>query len=114
MKNLDMYRVLLIELSLQIEKIKKSDFVEHIQVTFIATKNNISELPEVYRLLSMLEIDSLRISGIDPIGRAQDNENLMLDQEDYFFLFDFIKKHSTSPLPVVWSCTHYFGNTETL
>ena len=46
----------------------------------------------------MLEIDSLRISGIDPIGRAQDNENLMLDQEDYFFLFDFIKKHSTSPL----------------
>ena len=95
-----------------IEKIKKSDFVEHIQVTFIATKNNISELPEVYRLLSMLEIDSLRISGIDPIGRAQDNENLMLDQEDYFFLFDFIKKHSTSPLPVVWSCTHYFGNTE--
>ena len=95
-----------------IEKIKKSDFVEHIQVTFIATKNNISELPEVYRLLSMLEIDSLRISGIDPIGRAQDNENLMLDQEDYFFLFEFIKKHSTSPLPVVWSCTHYFGNTE--
>ena len=75
-----------------IEKIKKSDFVEHIQVTFIATKNNISELPEVYRLLSMLEIDSLRISGIDPIGRAQDNENLMLDQEDYFFLFDFIKR----------------------
>lgn len=95
-----------------IEKIKESDFVEHIQVTFIATKKNISELPEVYRLLSMLEIDSLRISGIDPIGRAEDNENLMLDQEDYFFLFDFIKKHSTAPLPVVWSCTHYFGNTE--
>lgn len=95
-----------------IEKLKKGNFVEHIQVTFIATKNNISELPEVYRLLSMLKIDSLRISSIDPIGRAKDNENLMLTQEDYFFLFDFIKKHSSSPLPVVWSCTHYFGNTE--
>lgn len=95
-----------------IEMLKKEDFVEHIQVTFIATKNNISELPEVYRLLSMLEIDSLRISGIDPIGRAKDNENLMLSQEDYLVLFDFIKKHKASPLPVVWSCTHYFGNTE--
>ena len=84
-----------------IEKLKKSNFIEHIQVTFIATKSNISELPEVYRLLSMLEIDSLRISGVDPIGRAKDNEDLMLNQEDYFFLFDFMKKHSTSPLPVV-------------
>lgn len=95
-----------------IERLKKDDFVEHIQVTFIATKNNIFELPEVYRLLSMLEIDSLRISGIDPIGRAKDNEKLMLSREDYLFLFDFIKKHKASPLPVVWSCTHYFGNTE--
>lgn len=95
-----------------IERLKKDNFVEHIQVTFIATKNNIFELPEVYRLLSMLGIDSLRISGIDPIGRAKDNEKLMLSREDYLFLFDFIKKHKASPLPVVWSCTHYFGNTE--
>ena len=95
-----------------IEKLKDSAFIEHIQVTFIATKNNISELPEVYRFLSMLEIDSLRISGIDPIGRAKDNENLMLNREEYEYLFDFIKKHRTSPLPVVWSCAHYFGNTE--
>lgn len=95
-----------------IEKLKVGDFIEHIQVTFIATKNNIYELPEVYRLLSMLGIDSLRISGIDPIGRAKDNEHLMLSREDYLYLFDFIKKHQTSPLPVVWSCTHYFGNTE--
>ncbi len=95
-----------------IEKLKDSDFIEHIQVTFIATKNNIYELPEVYRLLSMLGIDSLRISGIDPIGRAKDNEQLMLSREEYLYLFDFMKKHRTLPLPVVWSCTHYFGNTE--
>lgn len=95
-----------------IEKIKAGNFVEHIQVTFIATKNNIHELPEVYRLLSMLGIDSLRISGVDPIGRAKDNEQLMLTRKEYIYLFDFIEKHRTSPLPVVWSCTHYFGNTE--
>ena len=48
-----------------IQKLKKEDFIEHIQVTFIVTKKNIIELPEVYRLLNMLEIDSLRISGIE-------------------------------------------------
>lgn len=95
-----------------IEKLKDGNFIEHIQVTFIATKNNIYELPEVYRLLSMLGIDSLRISGIDPIGRAKDNEQLMLSREEYIYLFDFMKKHRTSQLPVVWSCSHYFGNTE--
>ena len=95
-----------------IEKLKDGNFIEHIQVTFIATKNNIYELPEVYRLLSMLGIDSLRISGIDPIGRAKDNEQLMLNREEYIYLFDFMKKHRTSQLPVVWSCSHYFGNTE--
>ena len=95
-----------------IEKLKSADFIEHIQVTFIATKNNIYELPEVYRLLSMLEIDSLRISSIDPIGRANDNEQLMLNREEYFYLFNFMKEHKTTKLPVVWSCTHYFGNTE--
>lgn len=95
-----------------IKKMKEENFVEHIQVTFIATKKNIFELPEVYRLLSMLEIDSLRISGIDPIGRAEDNADLMLSQEDYFYLFDFMKKHEEDALPVVWSCSHYFGNRE--
>ena len=95
-----------------IRKLQKANFVEHIQVTFIATKNNIKELPSLYRLLTMVGIDSLRISCIDAIGRAKDNSNLMLEEDDFLYLFDFIKRHKTSPLPVVWSCTHYFGNTD--
>lgn len=96
-----------------IQKLKQADFVEHIQVTFVATKNNLKELPDLYRLLSMLNIDSLRVSNIDPIGRACDNIELLLEKEDYEYLFDFIKKHNSSKLPVIWSCTHYFGNTDT-
>lgn len=95
-----------------IQKLKEANFVEHIQVTFIATKNNISELPELYRLLCMLNIDSLRISSIDAIGRANDNAHLMLDEKDFNFLFDFIKRYDSMPLPVMWSCSHYFGNTD--
>ena len=92
-----------------IEKLVKANFIEHIQVTFIANKNNINELPEVYRLVSMLGINSLRISGVDPIGRAKDNKLISLDKEDYNYLFDFMRKHSESKVPVVWSCAHYFG-----
>lgn len=94
-----------------IQKLKEANFVEHIQVTFVATKNNLKELPDLYRLLTMLGIDSLRVSNIDPIGRACDNENLLLEREDYEYLFEFIQRHSNSSLPVIWSCTHYFGNT---
>ena len=95
-----------------IKKLKEENFVEHIQVTFIATKNNISELPQLYRLLCMLNIDSLRISSIDAIGRANDNAHLMLDKNDFKFLFNFIKRKDSMPLQVTWSCSHYFGNTD--
>lgn len=95
-----------------IEKLVKEDFIEHIQVTFIANKNNINELPEVYRLLSMMGINSLRISGVDPIGRAKDNKLISLNKDEYNYLFDFMKKHHGSKLPVVWSCAHYFGDRE--
>lgn len=95
-----------------IKKLVEAGFVEHIQVTFIATKNNIAELPELYRLLCTLGIDSLRISSIDPIGRANDNADLMLDEKDFEFLFKFIRRHDSMPLPIMWSCSHYFGNTD--
>ena len=93
-----------------IKLLHEESFVEHLQITFTATKQNLYELPELYRFLSMLPINSLRISNIDLIGRAKENQALMLDKNDYEFLFRFIEKHKDDKLPVVWSCTHYFGD----
>lgn len=90
--------------------LQDADFLEHIQVTFIANKKNINELPALYRMLDNLKIDSLRISSIDPIGRACERNDLMLDKKDFEYLMDFIKTHQS--LPCVWSCSHYFGNTD--
>ena len=36
----------------------------------------------------------------------------MLDANDYNYLFEFLNSHKNSLLPVVWSCSHYFGNTK--
>ena len=63
-----------------------ADFLEHIQVTFIANKKNIYELPALWRMLNNLGIDSLRISSIDPIGRATDNKDLFLDEKDFKYI----------------------------
>lgn len=96
-----------------IKNLAAANFVEHIQVTFTATKQNLYELPELYRFLTMLPVDSLRISNIDCIGRAKDNKNLILDRDDFEFLFRFLNKHKASKkLPVMWSCTHYFGGNQ--
>lgn len=95
-----------------IKKLKEANFVEHIQITFTATKRNLYELPEVYRSMCMLGVDSFRISNIDLIGRAKEHTNLVLDSNDFSFLFRFIEKHSDSQVPVLWSCTHYFGGSQ--
>lgn len=93
--------------------LKNANFLEHIQVTFIASKKNIYELPALYRMLCNLKIDSLRISSIDPIGRAEDNKHLMLDENDFKYLIEFIKQsNKTNELKCLWSCSHYFGNDE--
>ena len=39
-----------------------------------------------------LEINSWRIVNMDPIGRAEDNEYLALDNDDYKYLLNFIKE----------------------
>ena len=98
-----------------IQKLQKANFLEHIQITFIANKKNINELPALWRMLNNLKIDSLRISCIDPIGRAKDNQDLLLEKKDFEFLFSFIKHtNQKNQLPCIWSCSHYFGNTNTL
>lgn len=95
-----------------IKELKKANFVEHIQITYTVTKQNIYELPEVYRNMCMLGVDSFRISNIDLIGRAKEHMGLLLDKSDFEFLFRFIKKHENSEVPICWSCTHYFGGSQ--
>lgn len=93
--------------------LQDSNFLEHIQVTFIANKKNIYELPALWRLLNNLNIDSMRISCIDPIGRAENNKELELDSKNYKYLFEFINNtNKKNELQCIWSCSHYFGNTE--
>ena len=73
-----------------IKMMLKSDVIQIVQVTTVVNKRNIHELEELYQLLVELGIQYWRVVNCDPIGRANDNSDILLDMEDYKTLFDFI------------------------
>lgn len=84
----------------------------HVQVTTVVTKKNIGELYELYDIMKETGIKSWRVINIEPIGRAKEQKDLILDKEDYIKMFDFIKeKRFESDMEVVYGCSHYLGES---
>lgn len=93
-----------------IKKLKKADFVNRLQITTVVNKLNISELEDLYSEIQQLNVDSWRLLNIDPIGRAFDNKDLLLDKEEYIYLLDFIKhKRKRSKFDISYGCSHFLG-----
>ena len=93
-----------------IQKLKKANFLDCLQVTTVINKSNINELEEMYTKMIKLNIDSWRVVNMDPIGRANDNYDLLLDNEDYQYLIKFIaEKRKKSKIDVTYGCSHYLG-----
>lgn len=93
-----------------IEKLRQKKFLYCFQITTVVNKLNIGELEEMYKLMGELQVDSWRVVNMDPIGRANDNNDLALDKEDYKYLIEFIKnKRKTSKFDVTYGCAHFLG-----
>lgn len=93
-----------------IKELKKADFLQWLQVTTVINKSNINELEELYKIINDLHINSWRILSIEPIGRANDNKDLLLDKDDYERLLNFIKnKKKASKFDVKYGCNHFLG-----
>ena len=57
-----------------------------------------------------LKIKSWRVINVDPIGNANGNDEILLDKEDYKYLFNFIRqKRNESKMEVAYGCSHYLG-----
>ncbi|MBR1855282.1 MAG: radical SAM protein [Lachnospiraceae bacterium] len=94
-----------------LRKLKEADFLDHLQVTFTANKQNLHEFPALYELLNDIGIDSIRTSCIDPIGRAEENRELLLHREDMEYLIHFVnEKNKGNGIPIVWGCCHFLGD----
>lgn len=95
-----------------IKKLQKVPSIEIVQVTTVVNKKNISELDLIYQLLIDLKIDSWRVINVDPIGRAKNNKNILLENDDYKYLFNFIKeKRNEHIMNIEYGCSHYLDLT---
>lgn len=84
--------------------------IQTVQVTTVANKRNIDELEELYKLLISIGVKSWRVVSCDPIGRASDNDSILLDKECFKKLFKFIEeKRNEGKMDVSYGCSHYLG-----
>lgn len=91
-----------------IKKLQRLSTIKIVQVTTVANKKNLKELEGLYQLMKKLNIISWRVINVDPIGRAKDNMDILLDKEEYQWLFNFIKeKREENLMNVEYGCSHY-------
>ena len=82
------------------------------QVTTVVNKSNISQLDDIYNLVCILGVDSWRPINLEPIGRAKEHKDLLLDKNEFKYLLDYIREKRFSPsvsMHVTYGCSHYLG-----
>ncbi len=81
----------------------------NVQVTTVVSRRNIGELEALYEILRNIDIDSWRLTAIEPIGRALEHPELMLTPDDHRRLLSFIKEERLKGMPLEYGCCHYLG-----
>lgn len=83
-----------------------------VQVTTAVHKKNFAELEEMYSLMCDLKILSWKVVNMEPIGRALEHNDLMLDDDQMKSLLEFIREKRFSvnaPMNVCFGCSHYLS-----
>jgi radical SAM enzyme (rSAM/lipoprotein system) len=77
-------------------------------------QRNFSEIPQMKQFLTELGVKRWRIFTICPIGRARNNPELHIDQEQFVWLMDFLKEGRKEGLiKMSYGCEDYLGDYET-
>lgn len=81
-------------------------------VTCVNPKN-INQLPQIKNLLLSLNVKAWRLFTIVPIGRATNNSELILNDQQFLDLMEFISaERKTNELDVKFSCEGFVGKYE--
>ena len=95
-----------------LDLITSSNRLSYDVVTCVHSKN-ISELPELKKFLISRNVRVWRLFTIAPIGRATDNEELQLTNQQLKILMDFIAQSRLEKLiDIKFSCESYVGEYE--
>lgn len=83
-----------------------------VQITTVIHKGNFGERDALYDFLCGLNLVSWRVINLEPIGRALDNRELLLDRDEFTALLDFIRAKrfaADTPMDVCFGCSHYLS-----
>ena len=84
--------------------------ISSVMITSVIHKKNIGELDALYELMKEKGVKLWRIINIEPIGRALEHPELLLDGRGYKQLLDFIAEHQEDhDMNIIYSCNHYAG-----
>lgn len=94
-----------------IKLMQSSPIIRIVQVTTVVNKKNINELEDLYKFLLDNGVKYWRVVNCDPIGRANDNSNILLDNDEFKYILKFIKeKRSEGKMTdISYGCSHYLG-----
>lgn len=93
-----------------VENLIREGGFEHIQVTTVVHRKNIGELDAMYEKMLSLGIRSWRVINVEPIGRAKNNSDIILTDDDMRYMFSFIREHRfENSMEVCYGCSHYLG-----
>lgn len=81
-------------------------------VVTCVNQRTIDHLPAIRDLLWSLGVRNWRLFGIDPMGRAAENPELLLTDAQFRTLLDFIVAERTAGRHVSYSCEGYLGDYE--
>ena len=81
-------------------------------VVTCVSQRTIDHLPQIREMLWSLGVRDWRVFGIDPMGRAASNPELLLKDEQFQFLMDYIASEREAGRHVSYSCEGYLGTYE--
>lgn len=81
-------------------------------VVTCVNRRNIKYLPQLQQFLWSLGVRRWRLFGIDPMGRAKDDPELLITDEEFRYLLDFIKSEREAGRRVSYSCEGFLGDYE--
>lgn len=82
------------------------------QVTTVLHRDNLNELEDLYSLLCEMGITSWRPINVEPIGRACETSDMLLNSEQIAHLLSFIRQKRFDTgcnMEVTFGCSHYLG-----
>lgn len=83
-----------------------------VQITSVIHRGNFSELDDLYALMCSMRVCSWRVINVEPIGRALENSSMLLTEEQFDSLIDFIRRKrfaADTPMDVRFGCSHYLS-----